>query len=43
MSFVTPKIAPVILLIKIKAITAANAPPAFSFAHEPPIAMAKSI
>ena len=43
MSAVTPKIAPVMELISIKAMTAANAPPALSFAQEPPIAAAKRI
>ena len=43
MSAVTPKIEPVILLIKINAIIAANAPPALSFAQEPPIAHANKI
>ncbi len=38
----TPKTAPVIRLINIKAIPAANAPPARSFAQLPPIANAKS-
>ena len=40
---VTPKTAPVTRLIRIKAITAAKAPPARSFAQEPPIAAAKRI
>ncbi len=39
-SAVTPKIAPEIRLIKINAIKAANAPPARSFAQDPPIATA---
>ena len=42
-SAVTPKIVPVILLIKINAITAANAPPARSLAQLPPIAAANKI
>ena len=40
---VTPNIEPVIWLIKINVITAANAPPALSFAQEPPIATANKI
>ncbi len=43
MSLVTPKIAPVIRLIKINEIPAANAPPALSFAQLPPIAKANKI
>ena len=39
-SLVTPKIAPVIRLININEIPAANAPPARSFAQLPPIASA---
>ena len=42
-SEVTPKIEPVIWLIRMNVITAANAPPALSFAHEPPIATANRI
>ena len=43
MSEVMPNNAPVITLIRINAITAAKAPPALSFAQEPPIATAKRI
>ena len=43
MSPVTPKIAPVIRLIRIKLIPAAKAPPALSLAQLPPIARAKRI
>ena len=42
-SLVTPKMEPVVILIRINANSAAKAPPAFSFAHEPPIAAAKRI
>ena len=41
-ALVTPKIEPVIRLIKIKAIPAANAPPARSLAQLPPIANANN-
>jgi len=43
MSEEMPNSAPVITLIRIKAITDAKAPPARSFAQEPPIATAKRI
>ncbi len=42
MALVTPKIDPVIRLINTKAIPAANAPPARSFAQLPPIANANN-
>ena len=40
---VTPKMEPVIWLIRIKVMIAANAPPARSLAQEPPIATANRI
>lgn len=43
MSEEMPNSAPVITLIRIKAITDAKAPPARSFAQEPPIATAKDM
>ena len=43
MSLVTPKTAPVIRLMRMKEMTAANAPPERSFAQEPPIAAANRI
>ena len=42
-ALLTPKSAPVTTLIRINAITAANAPPAFSFAQEPPMATANKM
>ena len=43
MAEVTPKTEPVIWLIRINVINAAKAPPALSFAQEPPIAIANRI
>ena len=43
MALVTPNAAPVMQLIRINEIIAANAPPARSFAQEPPIAAANKI
>ena len=40
---VTPKMEPVIWLIRIKVMIAAKAPPARSFAQEPPIAIANKM
>ena len=42
-ALLTPNRAPVMTLIRTNAITAANAPPARSFAQEPPMATAKRI
>ena len=43
MSGLTPKIAPVILFVRIKVSNPAKAPPARSFAQDPPIATANRI